>query len=264
MVRKIVKRISKGTRFNQIYLQKNEGLGFETGKNVIIMPLEEAIEEEPSIFEYNVKLESLKKEIIKEIFKCVNEEGDSDNIIITGSFLNKGFNFEDIDIVIVNPSKIDEYSLKYMIEERIGADTHLILIESESLNRGIRRDPLFRLMTERFVATKRTIFRKERDTNYKLLDIHLLRNKNLIEGYDLLNIRQRKKLLRDFVSIKLFSENKEVTIKSIEKETEKIFGKEIVERIFFHGDKKQEFMKKLKDEFNRVEKRILYNAAKQT
>jgi len=44
-------------------------------------------------------------------------------------------------------------------------------------------------------------FRKEREINYKLLDAYLLKSKNLIDGYDLFNIKQRKKLLRDFISI---------------------------------------------------------------
>lgn len=265
MVRQLIKKISKGARFNQIYLQKNEGIGFEPGKSVVISPLEAIIVKEPSIFEYNVKLESLKREIVKTIFKIAESHGHYDNIIITGSFLDEGFNFEDIDIIIVNPQNLEKEKLKDSIEQSIGIIPHLILIDSESLNRGIRRDPLFRLMIDRCVSAKRAIFRKEREFNYKLLDIYLLRNKNLIGGYDLFSIRQRKKLLRDFISIKLFSENKEVTIKSIEKETNRLFGKGVIESLFYYGnnEEKHKFIAKLKKEFNKLENHILKNAAKQ-
>jgi hypothetical protein len=265
MVKGLIKKISKGSRFNQIYLQKNEGIGFEPGKSVVITPLEGIIAKEPAIFEYNVKLESLKKEIVKLIFKIIDSYGHYDNIIITGSFLDKGFNFEDIDIIIINPKNMEKEKLKNSIEENTGIKPHLILIDSESFNRGIRRDPLFRLIIDRYVSAKRTIFRKDREINYKLLDIYLLKNKNLIEGYDLFSIKQRKKLLRDFISIKLFSENKEVTIKNIEKEINKLFSKDIIENLFYYGnnEEKHEFIAKLKKEFNKLEKHILKNVSKQ-
>jgi len=266
MVQKLIKKISKGTRFNQIYLQKNEGIGFEPGKSVVISPLEDIIVKEPAIFEYNVKLESLKREIVKLVFKIVDSWGYYDNIIITGSFLDEGFNFEDIDIIIINPGNMEKEKLKNSIEENTGISPHLIFIDSESFNKGIKRDPLFRLMVDRYVSAKRAIFRKDREINYKLLDIYLLKNKNLIEGYDLFSIKQRKKLLRDFISIKLFSENKEVTIENIEKETNRLFGKDIIESLFYYGnnEEKHEFIAKLKKEFNKLEKYILKNASKQT
>ena len=266
MVKQLIKKISKGARFNQIYLQKNEGIGFEPGKSVVISPLEDIIVKEPEIFEYKVKLESLKREIVKLVFKIVDRYGYYDNIIITGSFLEEGFNFEDIDIIIINPKSIEKDRLKDSIEQNTGINPHLILIDSESFNKGIKRDPLFMLMVDRYVSSKRTIFRKDRELNYRLLDIHLLKNKNLIDGYDLFSIKQRKKLLRDFISIKLFSENREVTIKNIEKETNRLFGKDIIENLFYYGnnEEKHEFIAKLKKEFNKLEKYILKNASKQT
>jgi len=263
MVKELVKKISKGTRFNQIYLQKSEGLGFESGKTVIIRALADAIAKELPIFEYNVKLNSLKKEIVKTIFKIIDNNGSYDNIIITGSFLDEGFNFEDIDIIIINP-KIDKSALKDSIRQSIGIAPHLILIDSESFNKGIRRDPLFRLMVDRYVSIKRAIFHKDKKANYKLLDIYLIKNRNLVDGYDLLSIKQRKKLLRDFISIKLFVDDKEVTIKNIKNEIERIFGNEVIEKLFYYGDgeAKQEFIANLKKEFNKLEKRILENVSK--
>lgn len=265
MVSPIIKKISKGARFNQIYLQKNEGIGFEPGKSVVISPLEHVIVKEPSIFEYNVKLGSLKKEIIKMVFKMIDSEGYYDNLLITGSFLDEGFQFEDLDVVIINPRHIQKDRLKESIKQRTGIEPHLILMDAESFARGIKRDPLFRLMVDRYVSARRTLFKKGRELNYKLLDVYLLRNKNLIDGYDLFSIKQRKKLLRDFVSIKLFSENKEVTIRNIEKEINILFGKDIIEDLFCYGnnEEKHKFIMKLKKEFNKLESRILKNVPKQ-
>lgn len=266
MAQRLIKKISKGSRFNQIYLQKNEGFGFEPGKSVIITPLDDIIAKEPEIFEYNVKLGSLKREIVKLVFKIVDSCGHYDNIIVTGSFLDEGFDFKDIDIIIINPVNLEKDRLKNSIEQNTGIYPHIILIDSESFNKGIKRDPLFRLMTDRYVSIKRAIIRKDREINYRLMDIYLLKNKNLIEGYDLFSINQRKKLLRDFISIKLFSENKEVTIKNIEKEINRLFGRDIIESLFYYGnnEEKYKFIAKLKKEFNKLEKHLLKNASKQT
>jgi len=265
MVKRLIKRISKGARFNQIYLQKNEGVGFEPGKSVVISPLEDIIYKEPEIFEHNVKLESLKKEIVKLTFKTVDSHGHYGNVIITGSFLDKGFNFEDIDVIIINPENMEKDRLEDSIGQNTGIKPHLILIDSGSFNKGVKRDPLFRLMVARYVSARRAIFRKDREINYRLLDIYLLKNKNLIDGYDLFSIRQRKKLLRDFISIKLFSENKEVTIKSIEEETNRLFGKDIIETLLYYGnnEEKHKFIARLKREFNKLEEQMLKNASKQ-
>ena len=242
-----------------------EGIGFEAGKTVIITPLEDIITKELPIFEYNVKLNSLKREIVKTIYNIIDSAGYYSNIIITGSFLDKGFNFEDIDIIIINSKNMDKAKLKNSIKQSLGILPHLILIDSKSFNRGIKRDPLFRLMVDKCISVKRTIFKKEKEINYKLLDIYLLKAKNLIDGYDLLNIKQRKKLLRDFISIKLFAENKEVTVKSIEKETERLFGKDVIGKLFYYGDNeaKQKFIAKLTKAFNKLEAKILENGSKQ-
>ena len=88
-----------------------------------------------------------------------------------------------------------------------------------------------------------------------------MKNKNFIDGYDLFSIAQRKKLLRDFIAIGLFIKNKEVTLKNIEKETERMFGRDVIERLFYYGDgeAKQKFIAKLKKEFNKLERKILEN-----
>jgi hypothetical protein len=260
MVTKIIKKISKGSRFNQIYLKKNEGIEFQPGKAVIIKSVLE--EPESNIFEYRVTLSNIKKQIVKSIFGIIDDNCSYDNILITGSFLEKGFNFNDIDIIIINPKNTDK--VKELITENIGIKPHLILIDSKSLNKGIKRDPLFRLMIDRYVSIKRTLFRRDKEIDYKLIDIYLVRNKNLIDGFDLLNIGQRKKMLRDFVGLKLFAENKEITIKGIEKETERIFGKDIIEKLFYYADSKakEAFMVKLKKEFSYLEKEVLKNVSK--
>lgn len=260
----LIKKISRGTRFNQVYLKKNEGLWFEPGRSVIISPLEGSIPADTQIFEYNTSLDSIKKEIARKIFRIIGSICSYSNILITGSFLETGFGFDDVDIIILDPGPVQEDRLKSMIGE-IGIKPHLMMMGRKSLDKGISRDPLFRMMAARYVSVRRILLKKEKSVDYRLLDIHLAKNRNLIDGYGLLSIGQRKKLLRDFISIKLFAENKEVTTKDIEKEAERLFGKQIIERLFYYADDeaKKKFLSVLKKEFNKLEGVLIGNAAKQ-
>jgi len=96
----LISRISKGTRMDQIYIPKIR-IDFTVGSYVVIRPLETIAEFEIKPFFYNIKyLEPIKTKIIKEIFKNLSEMIKCDNIIITGSFLEQGFRFNDIDVIL--------------------------------------------------------------------------------------------------------------------------------------------------------------------
>jgi len=264
MVGTIIKRISKGSRFNQIYMKKNEGIGFEPGKSVIIKPLE-VILDKPTLLEYNIKLLPLKKEIIKQIFSIIIEHASFGNILITGSFLQKGYRFEDIDIVILDPEVVDKQVIKKRIRNILGIEPHLILISYHDFQKGVSRDPLFHLMIDHYVAYKRIIFKKKKSINFQFLDAHLVRNNNLLIAFESYTLQERKKVLRDIISIKLFSEGKALSHKAIRMETEKIFGKKLLEDLFTfaHTDAEPVFLKKLKVLLKKMEEFLIENASKQ-
>ncbi|HLC96622.1 MAG TPA: hypothetical protein VJH97_04830 [Candidatus Nanoarchaeia archaeon] len=254
----LIRKISKGSRFNQIYLQKDE-MGFEPGTAVLLQPVLETMSREIEPFQYNVAVDKIKKEVIKKIFKIIDSAGASKNILITGSFLEKGFTFEDIDIIVIDPLITDKKTLKDQIRETLGVTPHLIFIDLQILLKGIKQDPLFSLMVDRFVCKERIIFRKDKSINYKLLDVYLLKNKNLIEAFDLFTIKQRKKVIRDFVSIKLFSEDKELTAKSVEKETDRLFGKDLIDKLAAYAgeESKRRFLARFKKEYRELENKLL-------
>ena len=101
----LIGRISKGSKMDQVYIPKNRS-GMNTGEYVLIMPLRKSIEgRKKSPFKpyfYNLKsVEPIKLHIIEEIFSMIEKEANAENIIITGSFLEPGFKFNDIDILII-------------------------------------------------------------------------------------------------------------------------------------------------------------------
>ena len=98
----IISKVSRGSRMDQQYLPKNR-FGLKPGDYVVVKPLGsgEKIAEKPYFYGLNY-LEPLKLKAIEEIFQAIEEKADDyNNIIITGSFLDKGFDFKDCDILLI-------------------------------------------------------------------------------------------------------------------------------------------------------------------
>lgn len=221
----IIGRISKGSRMDQIYLPKNRA-GFGAGEYVIISPLERQIGEKEKLrpYFYNVKeLEPIKARIIENIFSLIDKKTDSENIIITGSFLEKGFRFNDIDILIINKKKIETESIKEDIQKAVGIKTHIIALDSKTLLYGLSTDPFYSMMLSKCVAKKRIIFHNKRVINYKLLDLNLMKSKTLIDNFEIYNGNEKYYFIRNMISILLFIQGKSITNETVNNEIEKIF-----------------------------------------
>src|SRR3989344_7711032 len=103
----LVGKVSKGTKMDQIYIPKNRH-GLNDGEYVLIKAVQQKEEAKKPYF-YNVReLEPLKLKVIDDVFLLVDRNiSGYDNIIITGSFLDKGFNFNDLDIIIITDKEIN-------------------------------------------------------------------------------------------------------------------------------------------------------------
>ena len=114
----IIARISLGSKMDQIYLPKNR-FGLKPGSYVLVKELSHAHEKE-KLFLYNIKkIEKIKIIIIEQIFKTLSNY-DFENIIITGSFLEEGFNFNDMDIILICNENIDIETIRNELKEHIG------------------------------------------------------------------------------------------------------------------------------------------------
>src|SRR3989338_1668247 len=135
----MISKISKGTKMDQVYLPKNRH-GFSIGSYVAITPLRERAETERSYF-YNVSLEPLKVQIIQEIFSVIEKHSDTyENIIITGSFLDKGFSFNDIDILLISEEKEEMSQITKIIEEQFGIKSQILVLSNKTLLKGLSMD----------------------------------------------------------------------------------------------------------------------------
>jgi len=254
----IIAKISKGSKMDQIYIPKIRS-GLNVGEYVIVKPLKEKVPLERLYFRNIDNAEPIKLEVIKEMIKIIDKNIENENIIITGSFLDEGFNFNDIDIIIMAEIGKNEKSLnkiKKEIIERINIEPHLLVLDNKTLLNGLSKDPLYLLMLSKCVSKKRFVHKINKIINYKLLDLHLLKSKVLINNFDILNGSEKYYYLRNMVAISLFLDNKEINKKSIEKEIKIVFSLDI-NKIRQNLINKEDFIKKYKLRYNKVYEKIL-------
>ncbi len=252
----LISKISKGTRMDQIYLPKLRPPGFSSGDFVEIIPTKR---KKMSSYTYNVhRLEPIKNLIKDEIFNYFEE---MDNVIIIGSFLEKGFNFNDIDVILVDQIKANK-NWEEHFRKKLGIDVEFICLNRKSLKKGMNTDPLFQMMMSKYLAKKRELFRFKNEFNYRQLDLHLLKSKTLLTSFDLLNGKEKYKLTRNLIAIKLFLEGEKLSKDLVHREIEKIFGKDTVDKSKENLIEKEKFLKKFRKIYNRTFDKIM-NESKQ-
>lgn len=261
-------RISKGTLMDQIYLPKNRA-GLKIGEYVLIKPLEEKEESQrrmEKLYFYGVRsLEPFKTNLIETIFQEIdNKINNYDNIIITGSFLDKGFNFHDLDILLVSKETTNITNinlLKEDLEKLTGIDMHVILLSHVSLLKGLSRDPLYQLMLSKCVARKRIITRFEPVIDYKLLDYHLLKSGLLKDNFKALTGREKYYLVRNLVAISIFLKSKKVNREEVDKVILKEFSLKNISQIKENILIEKEFLPRYTQIYKQTFNSILKGAA---
>lgn len=244
---------------DQIYIPKNRE-GFVTGSHVIIKLLDAEIQgknkEKP--YFYNLKfIEPVKLEITNKIFSSIRKIMENyENIIITGSFLDKGFYFNDIDVIIISNEKINPKDIEKSIENKIKVQTHIILLDNKTLIKGLSMDPLYLLMLSKCIAQKRFVYKAEHKINYKLLDLHLLKSKTLIGNFDIFNGNEKYYLIRNMIAIFLYLQDRKINKEKIDTEIKKQFNLDAAE-IKQNMLNKEDFLKKYKPLYNKTFSKIM-------
>jgi hypothetical protein len=226
----LIAKVSKGSKMDQIYLPKNR-IGLPNGQFVIISPLDNKIKPKLNFkpYYYNIdNIEPLKLKIIEEIFSNL-EEISPDNIIIAGSFIEKGFNFNDIDILVICNKNLEINKIKGGLENSLKIKIHLLVLDNKTLLDGLSKDPLYEMMLSKCITKERLIFKSKRKIDYKLLDYQLLKSKLLIDNFEILNGNEKYYFTLNLISIQLFIQGKKLNKKIINKEIEREFNIEISE-----------------------------------
>ena len=251
----LIAKISKGSKMDQVYLPKNRG-GFPIGSHVMIKPLEpqqvQQAQEKP--YFYGLKnIESLKLQIVQGIFNIILHTAPAcENIFVTGSFLEQGFHFNDIDVLIVSDKTVDKDFLKKKIEMDMQIKIHILVISQEALLRGLATDPLYQMMLSKAIAKKRFIYHVQREIHYKLLDVHLLKSKPLPDNFEFLTGDEKYYLTRNMVAILMFIQHKKLSKEHVDNEVVKLFSLKSIKELQQNMLDKKNFLYKFKEVYQKT------------
>ncbi len=253
----LISKISTGSQMDQIYLPKLRPPGFALGEMVEIRPTKK---QKRSCYTYKVgKLEPLKSLIKDEIFDYF---GLVDNVIITGSFLEEGFQFNDVDVILIDHLQPQPGWQKHF-KDTLGVKAQFLCLDRKSLLQGLQQDPLFQMMLSKYLAKKRELFHYENEFNYKLLDLHLLKSKTLLNSFDILTGKEKYDLVRNTIAIRLFLEEEKLSKERVEQEMEKLWGKGIAESLKKNMVEKGIVLKEFKKVYNETQAVIMERMKKE-
>jgi len=247
----LIAKVSKGTLMDQIYIPKRRS-GYGIGSYVRIIPLEKNRTSKNLIFNNVSYIEPIKIDIIYKIIGLIDKNSDDyDNIIITGSFIEKGFHFNDIDILIVSDNNIPHNAIQASIKTEIGITSHIISLNKKSLTESLSYDPAFQLMIDKCISKKRFIFKVTPKINYQFLDLKLLESNVIFDEGDELDIEEKYDIVRNVVSIFLFIKHKKITNNELEQEIFRIFHvpSELIKRNTIN---QKIFIKKFRNLYNKT------------
>ena len=217
---KFMHRISKGSRFNQIYIPRKMEEVFEVGDLVSI----ELVEKKVQIFcSKKIILSKFKEKLAGEIFSFLCDFKGIERIFLVGSFVTQKIDYRDIDLLIVvkNKEKIIEEEVYNKLIDKFNLKFHLILIPEDRMTRLAEICPLTRSMLYCCVSNKKfTMPRSKIDKNH----IKFL----LMMPEDLLKIKANSRIfydsIRRLITIEKFLNDKEVNPRKINRELKQVLG----------------------------------------
>ncbi len=225
-------RVSRGSRYNQIYVPKEWEMTMETGDLVAVTLKEKA--NRIFYFPSHFKLPEFKEKIVREVFKFLKNEGYAQCFII-GSFLSQGAEYHDIDVAVIGREKTE---LVKCLEDSIGLKFHLLFFEKNKLTELLGICPLTRLMFSRYLSSAETrLDKKRRKINIPHLEYLLMMPEDLLEIS--LNSKIFYDNTRRLVAIERFLKGEEENIEKLNKEVALLLG----ERLAFRLKENQEIDK---------------------
>lgn len=253
----IIGRISKGSKMDQVYIPKNRA-GFSIGNYVIIRPLEEKKPVEKLYF-YGIKnIEPIKIEIIREIMGIIDKNIENcENIIITGSFLDHGFQFNDIDLIIITKGRLNTNRICIGIKNKTGIKAHILTLGNKALVKGLETDPLYQMMLSKCISQKRFLYKAKHRISYALLDLYLLKSKALIDNFEVLTGNEKYNLTRNMVAIYLYLKNRKTNKELVDTEIKKGFNLNDINELKQNTINKKIFLKKYRLIYDEVFGQIL-------
>lgn len=216
-------RVSKGSKFNQIYIPKNMEGVFEVGDVVEVRLLRKKT---GLFYSENLKfIGDFKEKIANEIFSCLRGFRELKRIFIIGSFLRNS-DYKDIDLLVVGRKSLEK-KVWNSLSEKIGMNFHVIIIPDGEFIELLRIDPIIRSMLFYSVSNKKLIL-PEKLVDKKHIQFLLMMPEDILR-IDTDSRAFYDSLRRVFVILR-FLDNKDEDIIEIDKEIKKETSPEIFEK----------------------------------
>ena len=237
---KFTHKVSKGSRFNQIYIPQEFKEYFEVGDIIEVKLLKKNNELH---FSRKIQLSDFKKKIIKEIFNCLNEFKEIKQVFVFGSFLTKKVDYNDIDIMIIS-DKLNENKAYDLISEKVNMKIHIITMPEAKLEELKKICPLTRSMFYYSISNRQFLLEEKSEIDKKHLEFLLMMPEDIlkinVDGKTLYNN------IRRLITIENFIKNKSEDPLKVNAEIENIINKNIQSKINDNEQLSDEEIKKLK------------------
>ncbi|MEK6874002.1 MAG: hypothetical protein AABW91_04080 [Nanoarchaeota archaeon] len=219
---KFIHKVSKGSRFNQIYIPLGMNGIFEIGDIVEIKLLRKKVS-----FYYSKNLKKLsnyKENLAKELFSFLSGFKEIKQAFIVGSFLTSKIDYNDIDILLISDKNIENEVYQSLIE-KFNIKFHVITIPAHRFEYLIYSCPLTRSMLSYFVSNKEFILPSQNKLDINHIRFLLMTPEDLLEVN--LGSRAYYDSIRRLITIESFLENKPVDILKINNQLTKITGESL-------------------------------------
>ncbi len=174
-----IRKVSKGSKFNQIYVPKEMESIIDVGDLVQV----NLLEKKSNIYYKNQgKLSKFKEYMIKNIFDNLKKFKEIDLVFLVGSFLDEDI-YNDIDLIIV----FNEYrrplekSIEYNLSKILNQRFHILSFNHEKLKELIEKDPLTRAMFQKYISNKKINLDYKKKINWRHIKILLMMPEDLLE-----------------------------------------------------------------------------------
>lgn len=217
-------KVSKGSRFNQVYIPNSMSQIFEPGDVVEIRLVKKKSE---LFYSKNLKkIGSFKEKLISEIFSFLKGFNGIKKVFIVGSFLTKKIDYDDIDIIIVMKEIIGIEEINKKILDLFEIKLHLLFISEEQFNKLTESCPMTICMLRYFVSDKGFILPQKQIIDKNHISFLLMMPYDLIDT-SIMNGAIWKSNLRRIICIERFLYGKELDSRHIDKILENMVGKKI-------------------------------------
>lgn len=209
--------VSKGSRYNQIYVPKNKENEFEVGDIVEVR----LIEKKNKLF-YSPHLKRLshfKDRLIGEIFSHLSKFKEIEQAFVFGSFLTGQTEYHDIDVLVFvkNESEGFERRVHDSLTEEFSLKFHVLIASRDGFLKTLEYGPIERSMMHYFISNKEFKVPQKREINDEVLRRLLMMPEDLFK-VRFENGRIFYDSLRTVITVENFLKGKDISLETIDKE----------------------------------------------